>query len=340
MRDFKKILVPTDFSSGAEVAYKTAEELAKTFNGKIDLIHVVPSVKYWNESIKRIGLPVDINEDMYPRIIEDTELQIENTLRNNIDAKVRGNYHVKIDRKPHTAIIEFAADNDYDIIVMGARGEDETSFFRGSTSEKVIRHSKIPVFVVDRELNSSNIENIVMPTDGSQLSFAAFPIAVKLAAIFEAQVTLFHVLELYGTIAVHFPDQYNYEKIEKIAVYNSLLKKLNNFLKERGFTNIHIKPGERGFEDIIHFNDGEKEHSIKLQTKITKGFSAHYEIEKYTRENGDLVAIATHGRSGLAHLIMGSTAEKVAQYIEKPVITVRPEKVMFESLKTEGIRES
>jgi nucleotide-binding universal stress UspA family protein len=35
--------------------------------------------------------------------------------------------------------------------------------------------------------------------------------------------------------------------------------------------------------------------------------------------------MATHGHSGLAHLILGSTAEKVAQYVKKPVLTVRPE---------------
>jgi len=40
--------------------------------------------------------------------------------------------------------------------------------------------------------------------------------------------------------------------------------------------------------------------------------------------------MATHGRSGFAHLILGSTAEKVAQYVSKPVITVRPEEKDFE----------
>jgi len=331
MRDFKKILVPTDFSTGAEMAYKTAGKMAHIYGGKIDLIHIVPSVKYWNESIKRIGLPLDINEDAYPRIIEDTELQVENILRNKIDSDVRGNYHVKIDRKPSVAITDFAQKNDYDLIVMGAKGEDETVMFRGSTTEKVIRHSKVPVFVVDKEMNADNIDNIVVPTDGSQMSFATFPVAVKLAAIFDARITLFHVLELYGSISIHFPDQYNYDKIERDAVYNSLIKKLKTFIKESGLSNIKIAPSERGFENIIEYYDGKNEQRIKLQTKITKGFSAHYEIEKYAMESGDLVAIATHGRSGLAHLIMGSTAEKVAQYVNKPVLTVRPGKEMFEN---------
>ncbi|NBC05211.1 MAG: universal stress protein, partial [Bacteroidetes bacterium] len=44
----------------------------------------------------------------------------------------------------------------------------------------------------------------------------------------------------------------------------------------------------------------------------------------------DIVMMATHGHSGFAHLILGSTAEKVAQYVKKPVITIRPDEDEFE----------
>ena len=50
------------------------------------------------------------------------------------------------------------------------------------------------------------------------------------------------------------------------------------------------------------------------------------EIVRYAKETGiDLIVIGTHGRSGLAHVLLGSTAEKVVRKSPCPVLTVRPE---------------
>ena len=50
------------------------------------------------------------------------------------------------------------------------------------------------------------------------------------------------------------------------------------------------------------------------------------EIVRYAQEtNCDLIVIGTHGRSGLAHVLLGSTAEKVVRKAPCPVLTVRPE---------------
>jgi len=45
MITFNKILVPTDFSKGAEGAYTVAQKIAKKISGKIDFIHIVPTLK-------------------------------------------------------------------------------------------------------------------------------------------------------------------------------------------------------------------------------------------------------------------------------------------------------
>lgn len=55
------------------------------------------------------------------------------------------------------------------------------------------------------------------------------------------------------------------------------------------------------------------------------------EIVRYARENAvDLIVAATHGRSGLSHLLLGSVAEKVIRKAPCPVLTVRPEGMRFE----------
>jgi len=57
---------------------------------------------------------------------------------------------------------------------------------------------------------------------------------------------------------------------------------------------------------------------------IKKGFSAHSEIIEYANENVDLVVMSTHGRTGIARVLLGSTTGIVAQHLEKPLLTLRP----------------
>src|SRR5690625_2270565 len=73
MIKLNKILVPTDFSEGAGSAYPVANELIDNEKGKIDFIHVIPTLKYFNESLKRLGVPLDMNKDVYPKVIEEAE---------------------------------------------------------------------------------------------------------------------------------------------------------------------------------------------------------------------------------------------------------------------------
>ena len=327
MITFKKILVPTDFSKGAEVAYSAAQKLADTFGGKIDFLHVVPTVKYLNESLKRLGAPIDMNKDVYPKVFEEAEHKLKKGMQQYIKEKNMGEYKVITDRKPSDSIAEYASKNGYDLIVIGAKGAHESSFMRGSTTEKVIRKSKVPVFSLERRLNEHDIKNIVVPTDASKLSFAAFPMAVALADTFKAGVTLFHVIELYGKSS---PVVDTSSKGELVAIYERLVDSLNNFLEEQGIDSMHIQRSGVVYEDEVVISDGDNSRSVQLDTKVLKGISAHYEIESYSSDHGDMLIMATHGHSGLAHLVLGSTAEKVAQYISKPVITVRPDKSLFE----------
>lgn len=328
MITFKKILVPTDFSKGAEGAYAVAQKIADRFGGQIDFIHVVPTLKYVNESIKRLGVPLDMNKDIYPRVIEEAEQNIKKAMNSYIADKNKGDAVVKIDRRPSETIIEHASKNNYDLILIGAKGAHQTKMLRGSVTERVIRRSKIPVFSVGDRFNADEVKNIMVTTDTSELSLASFPMAAALADSFGARLTLFHVIELYGSISEDIPR--TPAKGETISIYEAIIERLNNFLTKRKIDNIHVQRTGVTFEDEVVITDGDQSRTIPLFTKIEKGVSAHYEIENYASESADLVIMATHGYSGFAHLILGSTAEKVAQYVSKPVLTVRPDEKDFE----------
>lgn len=327
MLEFKKILVPTDFSAGSEIAYSVAQNLSDTFGGVIDFIHVVPTLTYLNESIKRIGVPLDMEKDIYPKIIEESEIKLEKAMDQYLKEKNKGTHIVKINRRPSYAIAEYAQKHGYDMIVIGARGKDKTKLVRGGTTERVIRRSHVPVFSIDSRFDKNQVQNVLMSTDSSEMSLVAFPLAVAIADAFGANMTLMHVVELYGSISEELPK--SIKKGELVSIYEGIIERINRFLAKKGYENIHVQRTGVTYEDEVIITDGENSRSIQLTTKIDKGVSAHYEIEAYATEQADIVVMATHGHSGFAHLILGSTTEKVAQYVKKPVITIRPDEDDF-----------
>lgn len=328
MINFKKILVPTDFSAGSEIAYSVAQNIADTFGGEIDFIHVVPTLTYLNESIKRLGVPLDMEKDIYPKIVEESEAKLEKAMDQYLKEKNKGKHTVKINRRPSYIISEYAQKHGYDMIVIGSRGKDKTKLIRGGTTERVIRRSRVPVFSVDERFDKNKVKNVLMTTDSSELSLFAFPLSVAIADAYGADLTLMHVLELYGSLSEELPK--SLEKGEMGSIYEGIIERINQYLAKKGFENIHVQRTGVTYEDEVIITDGENSRSIPLSTKIEKGVSAHYEIEAYASESADIVVMATHGHSGLAHLILGSTAEKVAQYVKKPVITIRPEEGEFD----------
>jgi len=322
MKRVKKILVATDFSKNAIPAYTHAEEIAQRFGAQIDFIHVIPTLKYFNESISRLGVPFDMDQDLYPTAQKEAEHQLSNLMNDYIKDEYKGKSICKVERKASEAIIEVAKEDGYDLIVMASRGEHETRLLRGSTTEKVIRHSEVPVFTVDERLSSEGLKRILVPTDGSMISFSVIPVALMLADTYDAEITLYHVLELYGSPIQD--DNRNPNKSEEGNIYESLIDRLEDYLIKEELENIHISRGEVDFEDQFVITEGASSHSITFKTVIEKGVSAHVGIQEYAVDHADVVVMATHGHSGLAHFFLGSTTENVSQHLDLPVVTVKP----------------
>ncbi|HKK44117.1 MAG TPA: universal stress protein [Balneolaceae bacterium] len=328
MKQVKKILVATDFSKNAIPAYTHAEEIAQRFGAKIDFIHVTPTLKYFSQSLSKLGVPFDMDEDLYPSAQKEAEHKIKQIMDDYIKDEFKGKSICKVERKPSSAIVEIAREGGYDLIVMASRGEHETHLLRGSVTEKVIRHSEIPVFTVDERLSSEGLKRILVPTDGSDISFSVIPAALMLADTYDAEITFFHVLELYGSPIQD--DDRNPQKSDEANIYEALIDRLEDYLIEENLDYINISRGEVDFEDQFIITEGASSHSISFKTVIMKGVSAHVGIQEYAVENADVVVMATHGHSGLAHFFLGSTTENVAQHLDLPVVTVKPAKEKLE----------
>ncbi|TVQ14813.1 MAG: universal stress protein [Balneolaceae bacterium] len=324
MLRLKKLLVPTDFSKGARSAYPYAEALTKRFGGKIDFIHIIPMLKYLNESISRLGLPLDMDKDVYPHIQTDAMARLKEELKMSVSEASRGDAIVKVDRKASDTIVEYAAKKSYDLIVMGARGSHEHDLFKGSITEKVIRGSSIPVLTVHNGLSGRGIKRILVPTDYSELSFKSLKYAVSMASNLEAEITLFHVVELYGSESENEDRDPGKGEIE--AIHDNLVAKVKKHIDENILGDEKWKVTEEGGQLYLTPVKNENGRKIIFNVLVKKGIGAHYEIVELADEESDLVVMATHGRSGLSHLFLGSTTEKVIMSSRVPVLTIRPEK--------------
>lgn len=330
MGKIKRVLVPTDFSDDAGYALEVAGRIADKKGAEIDLIYVVPSLNHFLRFLSS-----DMNTEYTNTLYDQAETRLEQ-LMEQINPENRGDIIVKLDKKPSEAVLNQIRAGSYDLIVIGSKGSDNTKLGRGSTAQHIIRGSHVPVLAIDKVLSSETVNNIVVPTDGSELSFTALSPAVVMAELWNADITLLYIHELRGGLIenIHTPP----EGIQKENVYEKLMTKLDSFMSEYKTGGIHLERGDKMYHDKILFTDSLEREFTELITEVKTGFSSHYEIEQYAEKHADLVVMGTHGYSGFAHVMLGSVTEKVIQQVKKPVLTVRP----FESdflLSKSGIDE-
>lgn len=142
MRPIKRILMATDFSAGAAVAATTAGQLARQLGATIDVVTAVdtsPLVECYGD--------VAFRTTRMAEIIRAARAQVEEFARQqfgDIDYRV----HVR-DGSVFLEIIRAAQDLGSDLIVMGTHGRTGLEHLLiGSTAEKVVRRSPIPVLTV------------------------------------------------------------------------------------------------------------------------------------------------------------------------------------------------
>lgn len=142
-------------------------------------------------------------------------------------------------------------------------------------------------------------QNILVPVDGSETSYAAVVQAAELAKAFGGKITVVQVLALDPYIA---------------AEYISATQ--TNDLIERARTSV-LKTLE---EAAAKFSD----LGIPVEAKLLEGQVVHREIIKEAETSkADLIVIGSHGRTGLKRLFLGSVAQSVLGEAHIPVLVVR-----------------
>lgn len=137
---YDAILVPTD---GSEVSARAAEEafgLARTFGATVHVLFVV------DESASSFLLASDSMSGVLDALRTEGEEAIEATVAGAGDLDVRTD--VVRGMNVHGTIVDYATDNDVDLVVMGTHGRRGMEHLLGSTTERVLTLADVPVLVV------------------------------------------------------------------------------------------------------------------------------------------------------------------------------------------------
>lgn len=144
MIQFKKVLVPVDFSDYSIQALKFASEFAGMFDAEIVIIYVVEPVIYPPDlSIGQIALPT-----LTYQVDERAKEELVRVAAENVGSNIKVTPVVKLG-KPYLEIIEVARTEDVDLIIISTHGHTgvEQILF-GSTADKVVRKAPCPVLTL------------------------------------------------------------------------------------------------------------------------------------------------------------------------------------------------
>jgi len=289
------ILVATDFSETADSALDWAAELARQQGARLELVHAVaiPPTLPWYPP----PTGVDFSEEL--RKAAESRLEEMRTMLAGKGVEVSTFLDAGT---PWQVIVQRADSLAARVIVIGTRGlTGLRHLLLGSTTQRVVHGARCPVLTVHPADAGGHrpIRTILVPTDFSQDAELAVTTAHHLLSYLEqdARLILLH--------AYNLPIEY--------TAYGPIPTSVS-YLEDAG-----LEAERRLFE----MAEALKRDGLTVETVARQGDPAHVIAEEAQSRGADLITMGTHGHSGLRHLFLGSTAERVVEQAPCPVMTIR-----------------
>ena len=303
---YKVIMVPTDGSGFDREAIRVALRMAERSDAKVRLVRVLASGTFFGLEAAAEGTSAAaelVHSDRDKALSELYTLAAE--CRTTSKAEISVDLHAG----PVADVLEgYTRRHQVDLIVISTHGRSGISRLSlGSVTDSLIRHTTIPVLVVKPPTSYLNpqiggaFKRIVVPLDGSTLAEQILPRALKLAKLEEAEITLLQVL---------IPQSYSQQEIvdpslpwwdKDVSLARAYLFRIAARLRRNG---------------------------VAVTTDIVIGENVAHAIGDFaSREKADLIAIATHGRGGLARMLRGSVADAVMHSGRMSMLVLKPDMV-------------
>lgn len=312
---FSKILVPLDGSARAERAIPVAAHIASARHATVVLLRVV-------SELADIGGYMIPSVATDPNVVEREELEAREYLhviaRNHVFADTHVETIVEFGL-PVQVILDVIKTNGIDGVIIGSHGRTGLSrWVLGSVAQAVIRTSPAPVLLLRQQGPALDDDGslrerpfrILVPLDGSELAEAALGPAQFMGEMFAEtgsfELRLARVIPFVNSSA---PDKLRDEARAEAQDY---LDGLSVQLRATG------SPRARVTSSIIMEID-----AAEALARMTR--AGELVTGSLDSDGCDLIAMATHGRTGLSRLAMGSVTERVLSATIAPALIIRPE---------------
>jgi nucleotide-binding universal stress UspA family protein len=290
---YKTVLVPLDGSSLAENALVYATPIAEASDSRMVLVRASTSAE----------VAVDLFGQLAPgAAAEQMQKSAEKYL--NFVRTAHGYPNSDIyahSGRPASVILDCEQNERADLIVMSTHGRSGVGrWMLGSVTEKVLQQAQVPLLVVrDRR----PIQRILVPLDGSTRAEVVLHHAIYCATVFNAELSLLRVLE----------------KAPAPISRRSVATLLTDVVNPTRPAIIEPDQDEK-YLDTIARQLIPSELSVTLIERT--GDAAETILQVGTGH--DLIAMSTHGYSGLERYLFGSVMEKVLRATDRPMLIVRP----------------
>ncbi len=300
MIKIKKVLCPLDFSTCSQNALKHALKIAPLIADELHLFHAI--ILYEDSSYKpddRLSdnlISYDLIEDISNQKMQKATKDFDQRKIKIVTANSRG-------FSAADEILNYAAENDIDLIIMGTHGRTAIAhFLLGSVAERVVQLANCPVMTIRENVTKFFTHNkILVPVDLSEYSRLALIHALQIAEAFNLSVTLFHSFEQQIHPAFYVSG--------KTSIFE-----IDAELKKRALA------GMEKFRNEFEFP------GVKTEYALGEGAAYHEILEFVEKVPHDLIVMGSHGLKGLEHFLLGSTTEKVVRSANVPVLTVKKAK--------------
>jgi nucleotide-binding universal stress UspA family protein len=297
-----RLLVPLDGSKTAEKVLPYARHLAAALKLPVELLAAIDVAEVASHIAAEKARFLDT-------MIEDGVRNSERYLRGVAVSFAGANVKCVVEReRAEVAIIEHAAKDKDTLITMATHGRSGMNrFLLGSIAEKVLRATTNPLLLVRasddaKTEGAAAVKTIIVPLDGSDLAESVLPAAVDLAKRLDSEIVLFRAYNIpYGAYSTG--DGF-YDPVNLDALLASIKDEASEYLA-------------RKTEEL-------KRTGLNRVSFVAKeGFSAD-EIIAFGRETKDsMIAMCTHGRSGVKRFVLGSVTETVVRHSGEPVLVLR-----------------
>jgi len=326
---YENILVSVDNSEHSRYAEEIGVILSKNINSRLTGLHVYSGnfhnlrfkvledhlpQKYQKEEI--LEYQRKIHSVLIDRGLEIISLEYMKNLRDSCEKNNVSFEEKLIDGKNSDSIIDQA--KQHDLIIMGSQGIGAISGSAslGSNTERVLRNTDNDAFIARKKCV---FKKIFIGIDGSEYSFLALKKALRIAKIFNSDLTIFSSFD---------PSLHPVVFKSLASVLNDEAGKVFKFKEQEQLHNYVINTS---LEDLYKKNLGKAlkiadENDIEAKTEVLKGKAYDTICKKTAEEDCDLIMIGRFGLHRGRYETIGSNAERIARLSCTNVLIVGAEK--------------